>query len=86
MYYICFLTQVYPDANHKPEMALALSDDFRALCSFAPLAEIAAALSDVPELQGVVGEAAAAEVQAAAAFSGGVKDAEEAKQVRAKGR
>jgi len=26
--------QLYPDDNHKPEMALAISDGFEALCSF----------------------------------------------------
>jgi len=26
--------QLYPDDNHKPEMALALTDGFEALCSF----------------------------------------------------
>jgi mannose-6-phosphate isomerase class I len=28
------LSQLYPDDNHKPEMALAISDGFEALCSF----------------------------------------------------
>lgn len=41
------LLQMYPDDNHKPEMALAISDDFEALCSFAPLPQIAHALHTV---------------------------------------
>ncbi len=31
--------QLYPDANHKPEMALALSD-FEALCGFSATREL----------------------------------------------
>ena len=45
----------YRDANHKPEMALAI-EDFGALCGFVPLGELARALRDYPELAGVVGE------------------------------
>jgi mannose-6-phosphate isomerase len=55
----------YPDANHKPEMALALRG-FEALCGFAPHAEAAAALTGVPELREAVG-ASAADAYAAAA-------------------
>lgn len=46
--------QVYKDDNHKPEMALAITD-FEALNSFAPHEDLAAALSEVPELRSVVG-------------------------------
>jgi mannose-6-phosphate isomerase len=49
---------VYKDGNHKPEMALALSE-FEALCGFAPHAEVAAALAAVPELRECCGAAAA---------------------------
>ncbi|KAJ8597063.1 mannose-6-phosphate isomerase [Rhizopogon salebrosus TDB-379] len=38
----------YPDPNHKPEMALALSD-FGALCGFLPTFQISEFLSAVPE-------------------------------------
>lgn len=41
--------EVYKDDNHKPEMAMALTD-FEALCSFCPHDELLAALDSVPEL------------------------------------
>ena len=41
------------DANHKPEMAIALTD-FRALCGFRPLQEIGAYLANVPELASLI--------------------------------
>ena len=44
----------YPDANHKPEMAIALTD-FEALCGFRPHSEIEAFLDNVPEFRAVVG-------------------------------
>lgn len=47
--------QVYKDDNHKPEMAIALTE-FEGLCGFRPLEEIAAALKDFPELAVVVGQ------------------------------
>ena len=50
--------QVYKDDNHKPEMAIAISD-FEALCSFVPHSELVAALHSVPELRECVGEVAA---------------------------
>lgn len=50
---------MYKDANHKPEMAVALSH-FEALCSFASHEELAAALGGVPELRQLVGDDAAA--------------------------
>mmetsp|Transcript_31017 Transcript_31017/g.77707 ORF Transcript_31017/g.77707 Transcript_31017/m.77707 type:complete len:468 (-) Transcript_31017:374-1777(-) len=49
---------IYKDPNHKPEMAVALSDDFSALCGFVPAAELVAALADVPEIAQVVGRPA----------------------------
>jgi phosphomannomutase len=39
----------FRDANHKPEMIVAI-EPFHALCGFRPLAEIAAALDAAPEL------------------------------------
>ncbi|KXZ54187.1 hypothetical protein GPECTOR_5g282 [Gonium pectorale] len=48
--------KLYADPNHKPEMALALSD-FEALCGFATTAELQARLRSVPELAELVGEA-----------------------------
>jgi mannose-6-phosphate isomerase len=56
----------YRDANHKPEMALAL-EDFEALCGFVCAPELAAALDASPELAALVGGDAAAAVRAAAA-------------------
>ncbi|EJD35520.1 mannose-6-phosphate isomerase [Auricularia subglabra TFB-10046 SS5] len=44
---------VYKDPNHKPEMALALTD-FVALCGFRPLGVIAAHLRAVPQLAALV--------------------------------
>lgn len=44
---------VYKDANHKPEMALALTP-FVALCGFRPLGEISTHLSTVPQLAALV--------------------------------
>jgi len=49
--------QWYADDNHKPEMALAISDDFAALCCFRPLPELLAMLADTPELAQLVGPA-----------------------------
>jgi mannose-6-phosphate isomerase len=55
----------YKDANHKPEMALAL-EDFEALCGFVSARELAAALDATPELNALVGDGAAAAVKTAA--------------------
>ncbi|KAI8986867.1 mannose-6-phosphate isomerase [Trametes punicea] len=44
---------VYKDANHKPEMALALTP-FQAMCGFLPLAQIDAHLRTVPEFAALV--------------------------------
>jgi mannose-6-phosphate isomerase len=38
----------YKDRNHKPEMVYALSDPFRALAGFRPVAETRAVLKDAP--------------------------------------
>ncbi|KAK3934757.1 mannose-6-phosphate isomerase [Diplogelasinospora grovesii] len=45
----------YPDDNHKPEMAIAITP-FEGLCGFRPLAEIAHFLETVPALRQLVGE------------------------------
>ncbi|TBU23587.1 mannose-6-phosphate isomerase [Dichomitus squalens] len=47
---------VYKDANHKPEMALALTP-FQALCGFLPLPRIADYLVDTPEFAALVPQA-----------------------------
>jgi mannose-6-phosphate isomerase len=56
--------EVYKDPNHKPEIAIALTE-FEGLCGFRPLAEIQAFLSSVPELAAAVGPAATAALAAA---------------------
>ena len=55
-------------------MAIALGDDFSALCGFENPAAIAEALAKVPELRGVVGEQASAALERAAAADGGGAD------------
>lgn len=49
---------VYKDDNHKPEMAIALTD-FEALCGFRPLSQIQANLKAVPSLSEAIGKNAA---------------------------
>lgn len=44
---------LYKDDNHKPEMAVALSD-FEGLCGFRPFEEIVFNLHRYPELRGLV--------------------------------
>ena len=53
----------YPDDNHKPEMAIALTK-FEALCGFRPVDEISGFLKSVPEFLNVVGEEAASALAA----------------------
>ena len=48
---------LYKDANHKPEMAVALGT-FEALCGFRPVSELRAHAAGVPELAAVLGDAA----------------------------
>lgn len=50
----------YPDDNHKPEMAIAITP-FEGLCGFRPLGEIAHFLDAVPALRQLVGEETAKE-------------------------
>ncbi|CAM0879134.1 unnamed protein product [Alopecurus aequalis] len=45
----------YRDANHKPEMAIAITH-FRALFGFAAIQELKDILATVPELRGLIGE------------------------------
>lgn len=56
----------YPDDNHKPEMAIAVTD-FEGFCGFKPLNELAKALQTVPELNDVIGK------QIVQEFVGGIK-------------
>ncbi|KAI0946522.1 hypothetical protein AcW1_009963 [Taiwanofungus camphoratus] len=44
---------VYKDANHKPEMALALTP-FTAMCGFLPLSQIATYLTSTPEFAALI--------------------------------
>ncbi|RMJ23849.1 mannose-6-phosphate isomerase [Aspergillus sp. HF37] len=59
----------YPDDNHKPEMAIAITP-FEGLCGFRPLAEIVHFLNTVEPLRKLVGE------EAASAFEQVVKGSE----------
>lgn len=53
---------IYKDPNHKPEMAVALEDNFQAMSGFRPIADIASNLLEYPELANVVGTAVKEEV------------------------
>ncbi|XP_018621208.2 mannose-6-phosphate isomerase [Scleropages formosus] len=52
----------YPDDNHKPEMAIALTH-FEGLCGFRPVEEIVGFLKSVPEFHALVGNEAAEELR-----------------------
>ncbi|XP_029431543.1 mannose-6-phosphate isomerase isoform X2 [Rhinatrema bivittatum] len=52
----------YPDANHKPEMAIALTP-FEGMCGFRPVQEIVAFLKNVPELYALIGNVAAEQLE-----------------------
>lgn len=52
--------QNYPDANHKPEMAIAITS-FEGFCGFKPLEQIALHLQHVPEFREMVGNEIAEE-------------------------
>ncbi|KAL1782319.1 mannose-6-phosphate isomerase [Sigmodon hispidus] len=54
--------QNYPDANHKPEMAIALTS-FQGLCGFRPVEEIVTFLKKVPEFRSLIGEDATAQLK-----------------------
>ncbi|CAG9862507.1 unnamed protein product [Phyllotreta striolata] len=45
--------EIYKDANHKPELAIALTP-FEALCGFRPVQEIKYFLTNIPELQQII--------------------------------
>jgi mannose-6-phosphate isomerase len=57
---------IYKDPNHKPEIAIALTD-FEAMCQFRPIQQIKDYLQSVPELVEVVSQSAANAFIAAAA-------------------
>jgi len=46
---------IYKDPNHKPEMAVALTDDFEALSGFRPITEIASNMLEYVEFTELVG-------------------------------
>ncbi|XP_021549522.1 mannose-6-phosphate isomerase isoform X4 [Neomonachus schauinslandi] len=54
--------QHYPDANHKPEMAIALTS-FQGLCGFRPIEEIVTFLTKVPEFRFLIGDTAATQLK-----------------------
>ncbi|CAG2110022.1 unnamed protein product [Medioppia subpectinata] len=62
----------YPDANHKPELAIALTD-FEALVGFRPHSEIEAFLDNVPEFRAVVGNESTANYKNSADKKQGLK-------------
>ncbi|PWA68515.1 mannose-6-phosphate isomerase, type I [Artemisia annua] len=64
---------VYKDANHKPEMALALTE-FEALCGFISSEELDAVLETVPEIKEVVGDAYADQIVTFNNHNGEVKE------------
>ncbi|VFR00918.1 unnamed protein product [Cuscuta campestris] len=53
--------EVYKDDNHKPEMALAITD-FEALCGFISFEELKLVIQTVPEIREVVGSVHVEEV------------------------
>ncbi|CAD6579816.1 MAG: Mannose-6-phosphate isomerase [Cyphobasidiales sp. Tagirdzhanova-0007] len=53
---------IYKDENHKPEMAIALTD-FSGFCGFRPLPQISDCLKSEPEFAAVVGQSAASSFQ-----------------------
>nr|XP_043605980.1 mannose-6-phosphate isomerase 1-like [Erigeron canadensis] len=64
---------VYKDANHKPEMALALTE-FEALCGFISAEELDVVLENVPEIKEVVGNACADQISALDKHNGEAKE------------
>ena len=53
--------QNYPDSNHKPEMLIAISDEFEAMCGFRLAAEISSHFESTPELVELCGQLNCAE-------------------------
>jgi mannose-6-phosphate isomerase len=60
---------VYKDPNHKPEMAIALSDKVQAMCGFRPIQEIAQHLESYPELCAILGKEVVKQVTETASAS-----------------
>lgn len=60
----------YPDDNHKPEMAIAVTD-FEGFCGFKPLDQIAATLQSISEFYDIIG------AETVKAFTEGIKPAAE---------
>ncbi|KAM4678067.1 mannose-6-phosphate isomerase [Discoglossus pictus] len=58
--------QHYPDNNHKPEMAIALTP-FRGMCGFRPVSEIVGFFHNVPEFLALIGQEAAEQLKQSAA-------------------
>lgn len=52
----------YKDPNHKPEMAVALDDNFEAMSGFRPITEIASNLLEYPEMANIIGVVSKIEV------------------------
>ncbi len=46
----------YPDANHKPEMLVAISETFEAMCGFRPALEISEHFEKYAQLTRLCGE------------------------------
>lgn len=68
------MPNVYKDANHKPEMALATTH-FEALCGFINLKELKVVLDNVPEIEELVGSEEAKKVS-------GITDLDEEEKVK----
>ena len=66
--------QNYPDENHKPELACAVTP-FEGLCGFRPLPEIARHLSEFPELRSLVSDPLASHLEAEAVQDDGAQAA-----------
>ncbi|WVZ72074.1 hypothetical protein U9M48_020589 [Paspalum notatum var. saurae] len=60
----------YKDDNHKPEMAIAITE-FRALCGFAAVEELKDVLRTVPEVEGLVGHEDAGKLMSLKEYDGG---------------
>jgi len=50
---------VYKDDNHKPEMAIAITDDVEGMCGFLPISEIVCNLNKYPDFYDIIGVEAA---------------------------
>ncbi|KAL6875791.1 hypothetical protein ACP4OV_013304 [Aristida adscensionis] len=61
----------YPDANHKPEMAVAVTE-FRALCGFAGVQELKEVLRTVREVRELVGKEEAGKIMSVKEHDGAI--------------